>query len=71
MWLEHIDRDFNAYLGHRIEMQRHNATKTRYDYRSLYNEELINAISESFREDIEYFGFTFEGGVTRNVFIPV
>jgi hypothetical protein len=69
--LEHIDRDLSAYLGHRIEIQRHNATTKRYDYRSLYNEELINIIGEIFREDIEYFGFSFEGGATRNVLIPV
>jgi hypothetical protein len=34
----------------------------------MYTDELADIISTLFREDIEYFGFSFDGMATRNVF---
>jgi hypothetical protein len=65
--LEQIDADASAYFRRRMAMPRQNVTRVRYDYRSMYTDELIEIIGNTFSEDIEYFGFDFEGPATRNI----
>ncbi len=43
-------------------------TQSRYDYRSMYTDELAEIVARLFRDDIDYFGFTFDGPATRNTF---
>lgn len=66
--LENLDTDLSAYLHRKVALGRTNVTQTRYDYRSMYTDELAQIVAEVFREDIEHFGFRFDGPATRNVF---
>ena len=65
--LERLDADLAAYFGERIDVPKVNVTKTPYDYRSMYDDELKQMIAHKFARDIEHFGFLFESGATRNV----
>ncbi len=35
----------------------------------MYSDELAEIIGDVFREDIDHFGFTFDGPATRNTFV--
>lgn len=64
---EHLEDDISAYFGESIALPRANVTKERYDYRQMYTDELIEVVACTFEEDINYFGFTFESGATKNI----
>lgn len=68
--LEHIDADISRYLQRKLVIPRSNATGTRYDYRAMYSSELHDTVAETFKDDVEYFGFSFEGPATRNIAFP-
>jgi hypothetical protein len=68
--LEHLDADISTYLGREITIRRRNVTRNRYDYREMYNEQLIQIVADTFKEDIDYFGFDFRGPATRNIITP-
>lgn len=68
--LEHLERDLSEYFGIPLSIPRRNVTQETYDYRSMYTDELIEIVADIFRDDIEYFGFDFEGSATRNISIP-
>jgi hypothetical protein len=66
--MEALDADLAAYLDRQTKLPRRNATRRHYDYRSMYTDELADLVAQSFREDIEHFGFSFEGPATKNTF---
>ena len=66
--MERLDDDISAYLNRRIELNHKYVTQSRYDYRSMYTDELADDIARLFRDDIAYFGFTFDGLATRNTY---
>lgn len=66
--LEKIDEDLANYFGEIIKVPRENVSKIRQDYRDMYNDETRKIVAELFRDDIEYFGFTFDGTATRNFY---
>ena len=39
----------------------------RIDYRDFYNDTTKQIVSDWFKEDIDFFGFTFEGSATKNI----
>ena len=65
--LESLTSDLSEYLGRSISLADKNAAHARYDYRSMYNDELTEIVAETFRDDIEHFGFSFDGSATRNI----
>jgi hypothetical protein len=65
--MEFLQDDLRFFLNRSIALERRNTTKGKYDYRSMYTDGLADVVAETFREDIEYFGFTFDGPATRNV----
>ena len=65
--MESIGDDLNAYLGRPVSIRRRNVTQARYDYRSMYTDELVTIVGRQFQDDIDYFGFTFEGPAIRNI----
>jgi hypothetical protein len=65
--LEHLNEDISAYFGDDIELPRKNATKETYDYRRMYSDRLVEIVASTFKEDIRYFGFTFESAATQNI----
>lgn len=67
--MERLDQDLGAYLRRPLKLRRRNVTRKRYDYRTMYSDDLTELVAQVFRDDIEYFGFTFEGPATRNVFM--
>ena len=66
--LEYLDTDLRSYLGRDIAVSHRNATRQNYDYRSMYTPDLAEIIATLFREDINHFGFTFDGAATRNIY---
>lgn len=66
--IEKLNDDISAYLDRHIEVSQRNATRSRYDYRSMYTDELAEKVAQLFHDDIDYFGFTFDGPATRNTF---
>ena len=65
--LENLSEELSAYLKPRINVPRRNVTQKSYDYRSMYTDDLADHVAELFRDDIEYFGFEFEGPATKNI----
>lgn len=65
--LEYLSQDICRYFDDSIELPNANATRRRYDYREMYNDSLAETVAEIFRDDIDYFGFQFDGAATRNI----
>jgi hypothetical protein len=65
--MEHLEDDLQLYFGRHIRLRRRNVTQTGYDYRRMYDDDLAEVVRSTFREDIEHFGFRFDGSATRNV----
>ncbi len=65
--MEHLEDDLTGYLQRPIQLPRRNVTQARYDYRAMYTDESAATIARLFQDDIEYFGFSFDGPATRNV----
>jgi hypothetical protein len=66
--LERLNDDASAYFNCRVTVPREGQTKSKYDYRRMYTDELAEIVAKTFQADIDYFGFTFEGTATRNTF---
>ena len=49
------------HLGIPVRLTHFNKSE-RPDYRSYYNDRLIELVAEHFRDDIEMFGYTFDDG---------
>ena len=65
--LEHLNDDMSRLFERSITIPKANQTEYKYDYRALYNDKSIKLIADVFSEDIEHFGFTFEGGAKKNI----
>ena len=65
--LENPAHDLSGYLGRIITLVDQNVTETRYDYRAMYDDALAEIVAQTFRDDIEHFGFSFDGPATRNL----
>lgn len=60
---ENIERDFQAIcrrIGVSASIPHHNCS-THRDYRTYYDDRTIEMVARHWREDIERFGYTFEG----------
>jgi hypothetical protein len=66
--MEYLRADLEAFLGRRIGLRHRNVTQERYDYRSMYTDELAEIVAQLFQDDIVHFGFEFAGTATRNTF---
>lgn len=40
------------------------------DYRDFYGDEEYDIVADWYQKDIEYFGFTFDGPATKNIWMP-
>jgi len=68
--LETIDSDISAYFGRKLSIPHRESTRTAtYDYRKMYTDDLAEIVGNTFHQDIEYFGFSFDGPATRNVYV--
>jgi hypothetical protein len=66
--LEHLGDDVQAYFGVGNLKQYNRSKRTAPRYTEVYTERQIQTVADWYAEDIETFGFEFEGGATRNVF---
>jgi len=65
--MEHLSEDLPAYLERPVRLRSRNVTRAPYDYRSMYTDELAAIVAAFFKDDVEHFGFAFDGPATRNV----
>ena len=61
--------DLSAYLGRTLQLGHRNISK-RPRYLDVYEPWSRDLVGELYADDIEYFGFSFEGGPTKNCWRP-
>ncbi len=70
--LEHLPHDLEQYTGVTY-YKRHNVSDTGRkmlgikDYRELYGPEEFDIVADWYEEDIDYFGFSFDGAATKHI----
>jgi hypothetical protein len=67
--LEHLDADIAAFFGEPVSVPRKNTTRSAKDYRTLYDDRLVEIVARTFARDIEHFGFSFDSPATRNCLV--
>ncbi len=66
---ENYNEDTMKYLELNEPLKARNITgKVHHDYKTYYNDDTRRWVQELLSEDIDHFGFTFEGGATKNYF---
>lgn len=64
--------DVEDYFGLAKPLPVRNVTNIeRLDYRDFYGQYEHDVVAEWYVDDIDFFGFTFEGGATRNLWMPL
>ena len=66
--MERLNEDLPAYLRRTLRLSQRKVTRSRQDYRAMYSDDLAGIVEQLFREDIDHFGFKFDGPATRNTF---
>lgn len=64
---EHHAEDTMAYFDLDSPIERRNVTGEPYDYRDFYGPKTRQMVEDWFKVDVAFFGFTFDGTATRNV----
>jgi len=64
--LEHLAEELRAYMGATLPPRRRNVTAGGRPYRELYTERQVQIVADWYAEDIEFFGFDFDGAARRN-----
>ncbi len=68
MRFEHIDEDINQYFNTEGLLKKHNRSNfENIDYKTFYTEDTKQLVADWYQDDIEFFGFTFEGAATKNI----
>ena len=66
--LEHLGEDINKYFNISIKLQSRNVSNIKkLDYKTYYNEKTKRIIEDWYAKDIDFFGFTFDGPATKNI----
>ena len=65
---ENYEEDTNKYfkLNQKIP-ERNVSNKSKKDYRDFYTKQTIQIIADWYKKDIDYFGFDFDTGATKNL----
>ncbi|MBM3137674.1 MAG: sulfotransferase family protein [Chloroflexi bacterium] len=65
--MENMDNDVVEYFQLVKPLSRRNVSSAKsHDYREYYNDRTIQIIADWYQRDVDFFGFDFEGGATRN-----
>jgi hypothetical protein len=66
--LENLNEDVNKYFNTNINLRSRNVSNVdKKDYRDFYTPETKKIIEDWYADDIETFGFTFDGPATKNI----
>ncbi|NND77890.1 MAG: hypothetical protein HKN39_06875, partial [Flavobacteriales bacterium] len=65
---ENYDEDTRAYLELSTSIPKRNARSEKIDYKDLYTSKQREEIADWYKEDIEFFGFDFDTGATKNIY---
>ncbi|MGV7235182.1 MAG: hypothetical protein ACQ9ET_02895 [Nitrosomonadaceae bacterium] len=66
--LEHLNKDINKYFNLNISLRSRNVSNiAKKDYRDFYTPETKKIVEDWYADDIEFFGFTFDGEATKNI----
>ena len=67
--IEYLQEDLSKYLDTKIEVPHINKSNVKnIDYRKIYDTETQQIVADWYADDIEFFGFDFEGPATKNIF---
>lgn len=65
---EFLEQDLKKYFNMNIPFHQRNISNIkRIDYRTFYNVNTKKIIEDWYAEDIDFFGFTFDGSATKNI----
>jgi len=66
--LDHLDEDISKYFNISVDMNVRNLSNvSNHNYKDFYNDSTKRIVADWYAEDIEFFGFTFDGGATKNI----
>ena len=66
---ENYEEDTNKYFGLNQKIPERNVSnKSKKDYKDFYTKQTIQIIADWYKKDIDYFGFDFDTGATRNLY---
>lgn len=65
---ENYDEDTRQYLELSKSIPKRNARSEKIDYKDLYTPKQREEIADWYSEDIEFFGFDFDTGATKNIY---
>lgn len=66
--LESIDDELSAYFGLSAPLEKRNVTSKNFKNSEFYNAKTIQIVADIYHQDINRFGFDFNGTATRNTF---
>lgn len=61
--------DVEQYLNLKTPLSRRNISNSTADYRTFYTNHTKQIVAEWYGDDIEFFGFTFDGSATKNIWM--
>lgn len=65
---EHYDKDTTEFFNLKYPIKKYNISNIKkLDYRHFYTEGTKKMVYKWYEEDIDFFGFTFDGGATKNI----
>jgi hypothetical protein len=67
IYKERLYEGIEKYLGHKITAQKNRKTYPDYDYRKMYDNEMIDLVNEKMKHELKLFNYDFEGPKNDNV----
>lgn len=66
--LEHLEEDLMAYGKWAFPRKRNVTAMTEKPYQNFYDDNSFFIVEEWYKEDIDFFGFSFDSSATKNIF---
>jgi len=63
---ENYNEDINLYFNLKRNVKPNNVTGYNISYKDIYTKETIQIVADWYKQDIDYWGFDFDTGATRN-----
>ena len=64
--IDHINYDLQKYFNIDNTFEKRNVTGYNKTYTELYNNNTIQIVADWYKKDIEFWGFDFDTGPTKN-----